>query len=196
MKIKTRSHFIISGVGRSGTTFIVTLLTHLGLDTGFNASDIEDNIDKNSKGGLEFNILKSTCPYIVKSPWFCHHAETAIKNEEIDIDHVLIPIRELYSSAESRRQAAEKGSIKGGLWDTTSFERGAQEAVLAEYMYGLIYTLTRYNIPFSFVEFPNLINDPKYLYDELHMLVKNIPFKKFLIAFNKTRHPHWIHDYE
>ena len=33
-----RRHLVITGVGRSGTTFLVELLTGLGLDTGFHVT--------------------------------------------------------------------------------------------------------------------------------------------------------------
>ena len=63
-----RHHVIFTGTGRSGTTFIIALLTKLGLDTGYTGSNMDDNIDRYSHGGLEGNIRQDNAPYIVKSP--------------------------------------------------------------------------------------------------------------------------------
>ena len=35
-----RHHVIITGTGRAGTTFLMELLTNLGLDTGFNSGNL------------------------------------------------------------------------------------------------------------------------------------------------------------
>ena len=48
-----RHHIIISGTGRAGTTFLVQLLTELGLDTGFPKGQ---KIDQNSSAGLELDL--------------------------------------------------------------------------------------------------------------------------------------------
>lgn len=37
----TKSHTIIAGTGRAGTTLLVRLFTRMGMDTGFNDSDTE-----------------------------------------------------------------------------------------------------------------------------------------------------------
>lgn len=193
---KPSNHFLISGVGRSGTTFLVTLLTHLGLDTGFRVNDLSKAIDKNSGGGLEFSLHKPwRCPYIVKNPWFCTQADFLLQQNEFSVDHVLIPIRELRAAAESRRTASKNDSAQGGLWMTDSFEKGVQENVLTENLYNLIYYLTLHDIPFSFVEYPRLINDAEYLYSKISFLLNDISFKQFEKKFNLARNPKWIHDY-
>ncbi len=103
--MSTRNHVIITGTGRSGTTFLIELFTHLGLETGFSAEDIEFESKKfkKSRAGLEHDIRHIDCPYIVKHPKFCHYAEEVLCRDDIIIEHVFIPIRDLYSAAESRR---------------------------------------------------------------------------------------------
>lgn len=53
--MSSRTHIVITGTGRSGTTFLIELLTQLGLETGFNASDIDIVSKKNhiARAGLE-----------------------------------------------------------------------------------------------------------------------------------------------
>lgn len=40
-----RRHVVITGTGRTGTTFLVALFTHLGLDTGLLPDEVEANTD-------------------------------------------------------------------------------------------------------------------------------------------------------
>ncbi len=96
-------HIVISGTGRCGTSFLVELLTHLGLDTGFPLEKIERRKSKVARAGLEKDIRKPGAPYIVKSPWFCDYVEEVLARDDIVIEHVFIPMRNLHAAAESRR---------------------------------------------------------------------------------------------
>jgi hypothetical protein len=51
-----KSHVIIAGTGRAGTTFLVELFTELGIETGFSKEDYKTKIDPVSHSGLEFNL--------------------------------------------------------------------------------------------------------------------------------------------
>jgi hypothetical protein len=59
-------HCLISGTGRAGTTFLVVLLTRLGLDTGFAEETMM--IDEIARAGLEHAFIEPTSPYLIKSP--------------------------------------------------------------------------------------------------------------------------------
>jgi hypothetical protein len=65
----SRHHVIISGTERSGTTFLVQLLTALKLDTGFN--NPASAISPISNAGMEFDIAKANWPYILRNPNLC-----------------------------------------------------------------------------------------------------------------------------
>jgi hypothetical protein len=97
-----RHHVVITGTGRAGTTFLVELLTCLGLDTGFSADSVGQKKDRHGRAGLEHDIRESNCPFLVKSPWFCDYAEEVICRDDILIEHIFIPIRDLNAAAESR----------------------------------------------------------------------------------------------
>lgn len=103
-----RSHVVISGTGRTGTSFIVEVLTRLELDTGFTLEDVAAVPETESRGGLERNINRPDCPFIVKTPFFCEQAEQVLERPDIRVEHVFIPIRELYAAAESRRRVSRK----------------------------------------------------------------------------------------
>jgi hypothetical protein len=55
-----RKHLIISGTGRSGTTFLVQLYTALGLDTGF--TDATAGVNRHCQAGLEWGPAPAGCP--------------------------------------------------------------------------------------------------------------------------------------
>jgi hypothetical protein len=117
-----RQHSVVAGVGRSGTTFIMQLLTKLGLDTSFTAHELDndhDLIDPNSHGGLEVNILSDDAPYFIKSVLLHEIFEELQFREDIKLDYTIIPMRDLEAAAESRRSvhATNLGS-GGGLTGT------------------------------------------------------------------------------
>jgi len=211
---------IISGTGRAGTTFLVQLLTELGLDTGFTPDKIHRHIDRHSHGGLEWNLdgqqgrptmrsflrhpkhalvsmfseSKST-PYILKNPAFCDTLESVITEGRITIDHAYIPVRNLEAAALSRiRVGGTMGSTPGGIWKTNNPER--QKAVLAEMFFGLIYTLALHDIPHTFLLFPRLTKDWSYTYQKLEFLVGGVGAETFRTAFTRTADPGLVHDFE
>src|SRR5688572_28074547 len=98
-----RHHIIISGTGRAGTTFLLQLLTELGLDTGFPKGQV---LDTNSRAGMELDIRDSHAPYVIKSPWLCDYLDDVLQGGEIIVYHAIIPVRDLYAAAQSRRHVA------------------------------------------------------------------------------------------
>ena len=111
-----RKHVVITGTGRCGTTFLVELLTNLGLDTGFDSNEIRLKKNAIAHAGLEYDIRDECSPYIVKSPWFCDHAEEVISRNDIVIEHVFVPVRDIFEAAESRRQVYKKNMEKMPLF--------------------------------------------------------------------------------
>ena len=89
---------------------------------------------------MEWDIRRANAPYIIKSPWLCDYLDDVLGSTNIVIDHAIIPIRHLYSAAESRRDVARRtdpslysGNIPGGLWHASNPQQ--QESVLAEQLY-------------------------------------------------------------
>lgn len=194
-----RHHVIISGTGRAGTTFLVQLLTQLGLDTGF--SDPQSHIHPNCNAGMEWDVRRSDAPYLVKSPWLCDLLEDALRGSDIVIDHALIPIRDLYAAAQSRREVTKNtdpdrfapGKVPGGLWHTD--EPLAQEAVLLHQLYKLLYTLSKHEIPATLLHFPRLVHEPEYLYRSIGFVLNQIDYGTFLEAFHTVCRPELVHDF-
>jgi len=198
---------LITGTGRAGTTFLVELLTHLGLDTGFTTESLPLHTDPHARAGLEFDIREPHCPYIVKNPNFTHYAEEVLQREDITIQHVFIPMRQLYAAAESRRHvqatahsrtAARRhnpqGVVNGGLVFT--HEPSEQESVLLEQLYKLLLALSDKNIPVTFLRFPRLVQDCRFLFGKLSPILGPMSYTKFHKSFVKVARPEMVHSFE
>lgn len=191
-----RHHLIISGTGRAGTTFLVQLFTELGMDTGFDHA--QARVHELCKAGMEQNLREPNAPYIVKSPTLCEYLDEVLEAGDVVIDHALIPIRDLYAAAESRRdvfrRGARKAGIPGGLWLTKNPR--AQEAVLAQEFHKLIHTLTKHDVPTIWLYFPRFVTDPEYLYRKIKPALPAMEYDAFLRAFQSVSRPELVHDFQ
>jgi len=205
----SRKHIVITGTGRCGTTFLVELLTHIGLETGFSVEDIELKKYKKARAGLEHDIRSKDCPYIVKSPMFCDHAKEVIPREDIVIEHIFIPIRDLNAAAESRRLVVKetvsnysflkklKHKFKpkefvGGLWHTRSTKPGKQEEILMKQIYNLMLAISESSSPVTFMRYPRIVKDCPYLFEKLKPILGDIKYNSFFEVFSKTVRPKLI----
>lgn len=193
-----KRHVIISGTGRAGTTLLVQLLTALGMDTGFDSPS--SDIYANCNAGMELDLRQPRAPYIVKSPWLCDYLEEVVASGQVAIDHAIIPMRDLYAAAESRREVARQAGpdacpdgVPGGLWHTTSPDE--QEAVLARQLFKLLRTLAEFEIPVTLLSFPRFVTDPQYLYRNLAFLLKGVGYDAFHDAVKKVSKPELVHDF-
>jgi hypothetical protein len=197
--LSVRRHVIISGTGRAGTTFLVQLFTRLGLDTGF--PDLSSAMHANCNAGMEWDLRRADAPYIVKSPWLCDYLEEIVRDGEVVIDHAIVPIRDLYDAAESRRDVVRRAdadagpldAIPGGLWHTQRPEQ--QERVLAHQLYKLLFALAKHDIPTSLLDFPRVVRDRNYLWEKSRFLLPGIDYPQFLRAFQDVSRPELVHDF-
>lgn len=207
---KPRRHVVITGTGRAGTTFLVQLLTNLKLDTGYDVESIQKGLDENARAGLENDVRKEGAPYIVKSPWFCDYACEVVKREDIVLEHVLIPMRELHAAVESRKHVTKTAvskmpffkrlkhtiktpKLRGGFVHTR--RAGKLEKVLLLQLYNLILALSEAQIPVTLLQYPKLIKDSRYLYDKLKPILGTISYTEFSSVFGQTVRPELVHDF-
>lgn len=201
-----RHHAVISGTGRAGTTFLVQLLTHLGLDTGFAVADLE--LFAHARAGLESDIRTPDAPYIVKSPWFCDYADEVFARPDITVDHLFIPMRDLFSAAESRRFVVRSASaelaisdrenldgstVSGGLWHTS--DPSKQEEVLQAQFYRLLLAASLTNTPVTLINYPLLTLDSEYLFKKLSPVLGDIEQSFFQQQHRAVVKPDWVHDF-
>jgi hypothetical protein len=196
--IMIRRHTIISGTGRAGTTFLVQLLTEMGLDTGF--KDITSGVHANCNAGMEWDINDPKAPYIIKSPWLCDNLDAVLSAGGITIDHAIVPVRELNAAAESRADVSARTDpddypqgVPGGLWHTDEPEQQGQ--VLTQELYKLMHALARHDIPLTLLYFPRIVNDRDYLFRKLQPIFQGFSAERFVLAFAKTARPDLVHTF-
>ena len=200
-----RKHVVITGTGRAGTTFLVQLLTNLGLDTGHDKASVNALIHPHAKAGLERNILQDNIPYIVKDPWFCDIVDGVLARPDIEVCHVYIPMRNLYAAAESRRRVTRETLaalsaderkitpphlVPGGLWHTDKPEQ--QESILLMQLYKLLLSLSKTDIPVTLLHYPRITSDAPYLYAKLKSILGTIELAIFARVYAKTVRPDWV----
>ena len=200
MKKTPCSHVLITGTGRTGTTFLVQLLTNLGLDTGYTRQNM--TLFEYARAGLEHNVAHKNAPYIVKDPWFCDYAEEVLERDDIQIEHVFIPMRDLHAAAESRRYvvkntpsktALRPSQIPGGLWHTDN--ENEQEYVLLQQIYKLSLALSNATIPLTLLRYPKITKDCPYLYEKLKPILGEIGSSQFDSVFKETVRSDLVHSF-
>jgi hypothetical protein len=185
---------IITGTGRAGTTFLVQLLTELGLDTGYTRQNWSRDYYEHCDAGLEFDVFAKDAPYIVKNPDFCGTLPALLATGRFKVDHVLVPVRELDAVAQSRiRVGGANGNVPGGLVGTA--DPAAQKGVMAESFHRLMYTLTENDIPHTLLHFPRIVRDPEYTFSKLRFLAPEIDGSAFHAAFQKVARPKLVHEF-
>jgi GT2 family glycosyltransferase len=181
---------------------LVQFFTALGFGTGFSLEESLSGVDDVSHAGLEKALVDEANPYVIKSPWFANHLAEALRDKSINIYAALVPIRDLFSAAESRRrvyrqagQGLDAASHLGSLWETDRPQD--QEGVLARQFYKTIFPLFQSEVPVYFPEFPRLIRDPDYLFRTLKPLMSDhgVGYSEFLRAHGTAARPELIHDF-
>jgi hypothetical protein len=205
-----RGHVVITGTGRAGTTFLVQLLTNLKLDTGYDAETMGQGIQENARAGLENDVRKECAPYIVKSTYFCDYVSEVVKREDIRLEHVFVPMRDLHAAAESRRFVTRKAVAKMPFWKRVKHSvkppkvagglmhsrvKWKQEKILMGQLYNLILALSEAQIPVTLLQFPKLVRDSAYLYEKLKPILGAISYAEFASTFGRTVKPELVHDF-
>jgi ABC-type uncharacterized transport system YnjBCD substrate-binding protein len=191
-----KRHIVITGTGRAGTTFLMQLLTELGLDTGIGDPWSPAGFDADCKAGWEWNIYSPDAPYIIKSPSYCTYLEEMLASGQVRIEHVFVPIRDLFSAAESRRNIqqrsgkAAQAAVNGGHFGDAPAKE--QEAILAQIFHHLFETLAAWDVPHTLLSFPRIVNDPQYLFRKLAPLLRGIEYRDFEQAFTRIARPDWV----
>jgi hypothetical protein len=183
---------LVTGTGRAGTTFLVQLLTELGLDTGYARGTRSEDYFDHCAAGLESEMTVEASPYIVKNPAFCETLPALLATRCFIIDQVLVPIRQLDQAAGSRiRVGGRDGLVPGGLLGTS--DPAAQKGILAERFHALMHSLVANDIPHTLLHFPRLAVDADYAWTKLRFLLPSVDQAAFTAVFRRVSHPELIH---
>ena len=172
---------LITGTGRCGTTFLIKLFTFLEFDTGFDKETYQSRINSQCNSGMERTYKENH--YILKNPLFILNMETIIKDKNINVKKVIIPIRDYKLSARSRVKHKNK---PGGLWN--SKDEKSQIVFYNEIISNYVYLMTKYDINTIFIDFDKMINNKNYLFDKLKNILdeKNIGFDCFYKIYDEV----------
>lgn len=199
--MNTKHHVVIAGTGRSGTTFLVELLTNLGLDTGFTPQDLRTKKFEVARAGLETNILKENCPYVVKDPSFHKIAKEVFESDTYVIDHLIIPVRDLEAAVSSRnlvqkeslsqlslwercKRIIKRKRVPGGLLKRKPLQ--SQEEMLLYGFYELMLHAAVKSTPVTLIQYPKMLKDSDYLYQKLQPVLNGMSPEAFASVFNAT----------
>ncbi|MEK7886600.1 hypothetical protein AAB992_05730 [Burkholderia contaminans] len=200
-----KHHLLIAGTGRAGTSFLVQYLTACGLDTHL-ARNPEDRLDENANAGLEdFPTGDANLPYVIKSPWLYEFVDELLARDDIQIDAVIVPMRDLVEAATSRvvnelRARLGREDIPGELtrWHTWGVVPGGtvyslnpidQARLLSMGFHQVIHACVKKRVPLIFLEFPRFITDGKYLYEQLRPVLAGIDSSAAIRAHAQTAQP-------
>ena len=176
---------LITGTGKCGTTFLIKLFSFLDFNTGFNRDNYKLAIFPNCNSGMERRPeeIYTREYYIQKSPIYMMNIEKIVTNPSIKIKTVIIPIRDLKKSAESRVRQQNKN---GGLWNATDLQSQIDhyKNIISNY----IYISTKYDINTIYIDFDKMINDKLYLFNKLKNILdeKNIDFETFSSVYDEV----------
>lgn len=190
--MSTGPKIVITGTGRAGTTLLVQVLTDLGLDTGF-ASDhrLHDGVN----AGLELDIQSPGAPRIVKDPRLSRRLGTLLDGGLVDVEHVIVPIRDLDIAVASRVRNAGYGrdlARRAGLFGTGRATQ--QKEALALLSYELVWSIARHDLPHTFLVFPRFANDWEYTYRKLAFLDPSIGPDRWKDAITARTDSSLIHE--
>lgn len=194
-----RNHLLIAGTGRAGTSLLVRILHACGLDTEISRRDGAVFWDDHANAGIEnIPIVGADHPYVVKSPFSYQFIRELLARPDINLDGVLIPVRDLDEAVASRivlelrhryehlvefaSQVEETwrdwGTVPGGV--TYSLEPLDQARILAHSLHRIIEPLVDGEIPIHFLKFPKFTQDIEYLHRRLMpVLPAEVSFAEF-----------------
>jgi hypothetical protein len=202
-----RSHIIIAGTGRAGTTFLVQYLAELGLDTHVSRQGLEQ-LDANANAGLEDLPLVAaaeTLHYVIKAPWIGEYVDEILASPDIGIDAAILPVRDLVEAAASRTILELRALHQNAPWMVQQLDKTwenwavtpggtvfslnpmDQARILAVGFHRLIQRLVDAGIPILFLGFPRFVEDGDYLFEQLRsILPETVTREQALAAHRQT----------
>lgn len=193
-----KHHLLITGTGRTGTTFLVKLLTMLDFYTGFSKEQV--TAGKSLTAGLEHQGIGGNLPYVIKNPKLMWLLPELLRKNKVVIDHILLPMRDINAAAESRRENVRKSSAQVAPQDVVGGLEGVsnpaeQEIFFLRQYYDFMEFVSQYHIPITLLQYPRLVLDGEYLYEKLYPILSAIPKNHFLKVFRMLSDPSLVHSY-
>jgi len=201
-----KNKLIITGLPRTGTTFMMAVLTELGLNT-FYTTEKSRNAMANNYGAMEYlrdyrrRHNRGLRQGVDASPRIIKHPSSQIIDRILprarkygwEIDHVLISYRAfepLIKSAIKRWQ--EKRQVITG--EKIEREKDKVEVLFPFTLGSIVEDVLTHHYSYSFIEFPKLIEDVEYCYRAMDPIIDaGIHFKQFAEVHEKLADPKKVH---
>lgn len=190
---------IITGPGRAGSSFLVQLLTRLGFDTGFKVG--EEGYREKWRAGCEHRLIPDcddlaynrrvldAGPRVLKGPDWGLQLKFLLREGLMEVDHVLLPFRDLDVAAESRLDVGLDWGVDSTLTGVARIED--QGNIHALCLGRTIEACILYKIPCTIMHFPLLVESEEYCYQKLS-IVGPIDRKDFSTCFQNLARPEQI----
>jgi hypothetical protein len=181
-----KRHLMIAGTGRAGTTFLVQYLHGCGLETHLTTHPKATTYEQANAGLEDVPIKGRRMPYVIKTPWLFEFVDRFLSRKDIAVDVAVLPMRDLVEVASSRvtlelRERYAKlrnpdvmeectkwetwGKTPGGM--VYSLNPIDQARILAVGFHQVIHAFVKRGVPILFLDFPRMINDGDYLFQQL-----------------------------
>ena len=206
---------MILGAGRSGTTFLVKLLTRLGFYTGY---DPYNEIDYGpTRAGCEFGIFSfgeinhhfkpglerfdeshmqdvyeefTNGPFVIKSPTYSWYTKMIVFHYKIPFGHIILPVRDHREVATSRIKEHLRLSIIG--------QDHESQVLACDVLLGrVVETAVLADIPMTFICFPDIVMSEEYCWNKLDSVLSgtfdiHLDRERFREDFEKLADPSMI----
>jgi hypothetical protein len=169
----------------------------MGFYTGYVDRKIEQVQHKSVVGGLEY-LGRSTqleaYPYVIKHPMTWVGGKSVfqtIDQHDLEIQHMLVTTREpeaLISSNMKFWHANEREHTK----ERVKAIQQEMRKVLPEVQKELFATIEEREIPYTVLEFPSIVQDKEYLFDNIKH-IRRVTREKFDAAFDKLSDVNKVH---
>ncbi len=188
---------IITGLGRSGTSFLMELFTMLDFNTGFSKKEVQDFLENppTERAGFERNFNQNL--EVIKSPGFMVKPELILDNWKF-FEYLIIAIRKEGDSSKSRilvqKQSGSKSPVNGGIVGINDVDIEKQKEYFLRVFYNFFFEISDLsNKRIIFIQYPKLKDNPKYLFKKLFEIFnkKNIDWDDFIKQFKLIRKEGW-----
>lgn len=197
-------HLLISGTGRAGTTLLVEYFTRLGFDTRFTEGDLARKKHELANAGLETPMDYRPFPLVAKSPFYTTSLRRGVE-AGLKVQCLIVPIRDLFSAAESRRRVSgaadsvglDPESVPGGLTFGAHAKPNMQERRLAMQFFKLVHAAVELRIPIFFLHFPRFVVEPEEVFDSLEPVLSKfgVTRSESLSIMAQLAQPSQVHNF-
>jgi hypothetical protein len=158
------------------------LLKELGYETGEYPEYFRHQKAEAKKGNI---------PYIVKGTHsLCNRLSYYVDRYNLQVDHIIVAIRGLEANVKSRTKMAKH---RRPYKDMTPDEIGTHFRTAVPMCVGhLILSIEAARHPYTIVMFPRTAQDVDYCYEKVTQAMGDIPYEKFVKAWNKVVKPKLI----